>query len=78
LQDGEWKHDPSAKTETDEHGNINNVISPEDLTNDTSSSAISSVAPGASTLAMAGQEPNVQPSSPPGAFPEFVEPSICS
>jgi len=69
--DGTWIHDHTAKIETDHEGNINNVLFPEDL-----GPAIpmehttSSVAPGATTTALAGEVPLEKQDSLPGAFPE--------
>ena len=45
VADGEWKHDPTGKTETDHEGNINNVIHPEDIQPSISSAAMSSTGP---------------------------------
>ncbi|RMY47674.1 hypothetical protein D0865_08531 [Hortaea werneckii] len=72
VADGEWKHDPTAKTETDSDGNVNNVLDPSDLEISASTANINSVGPGASTAAMAGQQPieSSKHEAPPGAFPE--------
>ncbi|KAF2769092.1 hypothetical protein EJ03DRAFT_106523 [Teratosphaeria nubilosa] len=81
VADGEWKHDHTGKTETDHEGNVNNVLYPQDIKPPHSAAhpVISSVAPGASTTAMAGDQPlereslsqekHVQDTTP-GAFPE--------
>lgn len=45
VADGDWKHDPNGKTETDHEGNINNVIYPQDLNPSLSSAAMSSTGP---------------------------------
>jgi hypothetical protein len=48
VADGDWKHDHTAKSETDHEGNVNNIINPEDIKPPNSAAAvISSVAPGA-------------------------------
>ncbi|KAK3678957.1 Cruciform DNA binding protein [Recurvomyces mirabilis] len=77
VADGVWNYDHTAKSEADHEGNLNNVLYSEDLqkshsSNTTAAAAISSVAPGASTAAMAGQQPLEHTSSRdlPGAFPE--------
>ncbi|KAI7615764.1 hypothetical protein KC343_g10015 [Hortaea werneckii] len=72
VADGEWKHDPTAKTETDSDGNVNNVLDPSDLETSASTANINSVGPDASTAAMAGQQPleSTKQEAPPGAFPE--------
>ncbi|KAK0287565.1 Cruciform DNA binding protein [Friedmanniomyces endolithicus] len=69
LADGEWKHDHTAKTETDHQGNINNVLYPSDIQSHLPNSA-NSVASIAAIPAMAGHS-----SSTPGAFPETPAPS---
>lgn len=75
VADGDWKHDHTGKTEQDDGGNVNNVLYPEDIKHPSSGEAnISSVAPGASTTAMAGEQPLEKDQEPtndlPGAFPE--------
>ncbi|KAK5164787.1 Cruciform DNA binding protein [Saxophila tyrrhenica] len=74
VVDGVWKENSSAKTLTDDAGNVNNVIDPEDVKEDTSAAMMSSVGAGASTTAMAGAQPKEsekeQSSPTPGAFPE--------
>ncbi|EMC92128.1 carbohydrate-binding module family 48 protein [Baudoinia panamericana UAMH 10762] len=72
VADGNWSHDHTAKTETDDAGNVNNVLYPSDIqqTRDPASAFTSSVAPGASTTAMAGSQPLEHTRSPPGAFPQ--------
>jgi hypothetical protein len=80
VVDGDWKHDPTGKHETDDEGNVNNVIPLEDIKPPNSAAAIlSSVAPGATTTAMAGEQPlengkakggDEKDLSAPGAFPE--------
>ena len=48
VVDGQWKHDPTARTEPDHEGNTNNVIHQSDLTSSSlAGAAISSVGPGA-------------------------------
>ncbi|KAK0314644.1 hypothetical protein LTR01_001468 [Friedmanniomyces endolithicus] len=69
LADGEWKHDHTAKTETDHQGNINNVLYPSDIQSHLPNSA-NSVASIAAIPTMAGHS-----SSTPGAFPETPAPS---
>ncbi|CAK4033334.1 Hypothetical predicted protein [Lecanosticta acicola] len=72
VADGEWQHDPTARLERDDSGNVNNVLYPENIEKQNAVSHItSSVAPGASTTAMAGAQPlESERSPPPGAFPE--------
>lgn len=72
VADGEWKHDPTSKMERDHEGNVNNVVYPEHLKKSSATDhTTSSVAPGASTTAMAGAQPlESERSPPPGAFPE--------
>ncbi|KXT15225.1 hypothetical protein AC579_1375 [Pseudocercospora musae] len=77
VADGEWKHDHTAKTETDHEGNVNNVLYPHDL-GPISSMAdnvnISSIAPGATTADLAGKQPlekeQQKENDVPGAFPD--------
>lgn len=45
VADGDWKHDHTAKTETDHEGNVNNVIYPQDLQPSLASAAMSSTGP---------------------------------
>ena len=47
VADGDWKHDPTHKTEVDHEGNTNNVLYPNDITPAAATSVISSVGPGA-------------------------------
>ena len=51
VADDKWKHDPTAKSETDHEGNVNNVLYPDDIKGPSSAAyqnpTISSVAPGA-------------------------------
>lgn len=70
VADGDWKHDPNGKTETDHEGNINNVIYPQDLNPSLSSAAMSSTGPEATTAALAGKQPLEHEKDLPGAFPE--------
>ncbi|EME83230.1 carbohydrate-binding module family 48 protein [Pseudocercospora fijiensis CIRAD86] len=76
VADGEWKHDHTAKTETDHEGNVNNVLSPDDLGPiDPMADNVntSSVAPGATTTDLAGKQPlekDQKDNDLPGAFPE--------
>jgi len=67
VADGEWKHDPTHKIDTDSSGNLNNVITPSDIMPAT----IQGTGPGATTAALAGQVPLEKPVEDlPGAFPE--------
>lgn len=85
MVDGNWTHDHTARTEQDDSGITNNVLSPEDI----QSASISSVAPGSryvlyrmlslqptdlyhSTTEMAGKQPHEKEVSDdmPGAYPE--------
>ncbi|KAK5685495.1 hypothetical protein LTS10_003574 [Elasticomyces elasticus] len=70
VADGNWSHDHTAKTETDHEGNVNNFLLASDFTQH--SANLSSVAPGSSTIAMAGQQPE---RDIPGAFPETPAPT---
>ncbi|KAF7188369.1 5'-AMP-activated protein kinase subunit beta-1 [Pseudocercospora fuligena] len=76
VADGEWKHDHTAKTETDHEGNVNNVLYPDDLgpINSMANNVnTSSVAPGATTTDLAGKQPlekDKKENDVPGAFPE--------
>ncbi|PPJ54806.1 hypothetical protein CBER1_04069 [Cercospora berteroae] len=79
VADGNWSHDHTAKTETDHEGNLNNVLLPEDIQPVNSMAHnLSSVAPGATTASLAGQQPLEKEkdkesgvaASAPGAFPE--------
>ncbi|KAK4900780.1 Cruciform DNA binding protein [Elasticomyces elasticus] len=73
VADGNWSHDHTAKTETDHEGNVNNFLLASDFKQH--SANISSVAPGSSTIAMAGQQPKEeQERDIPGAFPETPAP----
>ncbi|GAB7358616.1 hypothetical protein MBLNU230_g3846t1 [Neophaeotheca triangularis] len=69
VADDVWNTDHSAQTEPDAEGNVNNVLYPGNLST-SGVGMMSSVAPGASTTEMAGQQPLESRSSPPGAFPE--------
>ncbi|KAM3425060.1 hypothetical protein BST61_g7027 [Cercospora zeina] len=79
VADGTWSHDHTAKTETDHEGNLNNVLLPEDIQPVNSMAHnLSSVAPGATTASLAGQQPLEKEKDQesgvaapaPGAFPE--------
>ncbi|KAI5358262.1 Putative AMP-activated kinase, glycogen-binding protein [Septoria linicola] len=74
VADGNWSHDHTAKTETDHEGNVNNVLYTEDIQPTTSMAhSLSSVAPGATTTDLAGQQPLEKERDHdvvPGAFPE--------
>ncbi|KAK4503497.1 hypothetical protein PRZ48_004412 [Zasmidium cellare] len=72
VADGEWKHDHTGKIETDDKGNVNNVLYPEDIKPPLSMAqqTISGVAPGATTTELAGEQPLQKENAPPGAFPE--------
>jgi hypothetical protein len=82
--DGNWINNHTAATETDEHGNVNNVLHPHDLTPHPSSHTMSSAAPTATTAALAGQVPKEVSKDVakdlPGSFPETpaAEPSSFS
>ncbi|KAK0782609.1 hypothetical protein LTR91_003694 [Friedmanniomyces endolithicus] len=67
--DGDWKHDQSAKTETDHQGNVNNVLDPSDIQSHLPNAA-NSLPSIAAIPAMAGHS-----SSTPGAFPETPAPN---
>ncbi|EME45973.1 carbohydrate-binding module family 48 protein [Dothistroma septosporum NZE10] len=77
VADGVWQHDHTGKTETDHEGNVNNVLYPEDIKPPNSMAYQfnnSSVAPGATTTELAGQQPLEKQTSTstsmPGDFPE--------
>ncbi|KAK1055710.1 hypothetical protein LTR74_015485 [Friedmanniomyces endolithicus] len=67
--DGDWKHDQSAKTETDHQGNVNNVLYPSDIQSHLPNAA-NSLPSIAAIPAMAGHS-----SSTPGSFPETPAPN---
>ncbi|KAK0775554.1 hypothetical protein LTR02_014317 [Friedmanniomyces endolithicus] len=69
VADGNWKHDHTAKTETDHQGNINNVLYPSDIQSHLPNGA-NSLPSIAAIPAMAGHS-----SSTPGAFPETPAPN---
>ena len=71
VADGVWKHDHTGKVETDDKGNVNNVLYPDDIKPPLSMAQnISSVAPGATTTQLAGEQPLLKENDLPGAFPE--------
>ncbi|KAF2163832.1 carbohydrate-binding module family 48 protein [Zasmidium cellare ATCC 36951] len=72
VADGDWKHDHTGKIETDDKGNVNNVLYPDDIKPPLSMAqqTISGVAPGATTTELAGEQPLQKENAPPGAFPE--------
>ncbi|KAK1809444.1 hypothetical protein LTR12_016183 [Friedmanniomyces endolithicus] len=69
VADGDWRHDHTAKTETDHQGNINNVLYPSDIQSHLPNGA-NSLPSIAAIPAMAGHS-----SSTPGAFPETPAPN---
>ncbi|KAF2151482.1 carbohydrate-binding module family 48 protein [Myriangium duriaei CBS 260.36] len=76
VVDGNWTTDHLAPSETDESGNVNNILTPEHLS--VADNTISSVAPSSTTAALAGQVPLEKdtpsdiptPHEIPGQFPE--------
>ncbi|KAF2417440.1 hypothetical protein EJ08DRAFT_82141 [Tothia fuscella] len=74
VADGNWTHNHTLPTETDERGLINNVLHPHDLTPHPTSHTMSNVAPSSTTAALAGAVPKEgrkrSSDDIPGAFPE--------
>ncbi|KAL5113286.1 Cruciform DNA binding protein [Pleosporales sp. CAS-2024a] len=71
VVDGKWVVNDTARKEDDGHGIVNNVLLPEDIV-DEPVDTLSSVAPTATTAALAAAVPKETPTSSdslPGAFP---------
>ncbi|KAF2399551.1 hypothetical protein EJ06DRAFT_557351 [Trichodelitschia bisporula] len=85
VVDGKWIHNHTAACETDEHGNVNNVLYLQDIIPHGQANVLSSAAPKSTTAGLAGQVPKegdkeaTNGSSIPGAFietPGIEEPSF--
>ena len=73
--DNNWTTNETAPKEADPEGNVNNFLTPEQIQTGAAAAVISTVTPGSTTAAMAGEQPKepkeaaATPSDVPGGFP---------
>lgn len=74
VVDGEWVVDTAAPNETDESGNVNNVLTPENIIATVPASVLSSAAPTSTTADLAKDVPLEEKADPIFTTPAIISP----